>query len=100
MAARLSEKTLFQFNSDQKIQVLDNSAGSWNAAVAAVAKLVERPEWRSLKEVQLSDMSSNPGSSLWQILAVAFVGRNTEMSALFGTFSSSFWLLVLVEGRD
>ena len=64
MAARLSGKTWFPFNSDQEIQVRDSSVGSWNAAVAAVAQLVERPELRSLKEVQLSDMSSNPGSSL------------------------------------
>ena len=44
MAARLSEKSWFPFNSDQKIQVLDSWVGSWNAAVAAVAQLVERPE--------------------------------------------------------
>ena len=34
------------------------------AATAEVAQLVERPELRFLKEVQLSDVSSNPGRGI------------------------------------
>ena len=33
-------------------------------AAAAVAQLVERPPLRFLKEVQLSDLSSNPGRGI------------------------------------
>ena len=37
---------------------------SSNLAVAAVAQSVEPPELRSLKVVQLSDMSLNPGCGM------------------------------------
>ena len=37
---------------------------SSNLVVAAVAQSVEPPELRSLKELQLSDISLNPGCSM------------------------------------